>query len=63
MWKKHSSYFDTFQFVKKIRNSINPNGGFTQQLKIFDKLLKDNKYDLNQIDFSKIKWKPARFII
>ena len=63
MWKKHSSYFDTFQFVKKIRNSINPNGGFTQQLKIFDKLLKDNKYDLSLIDFSNIKWRPARFII
>ena len=63
MWKKHSSYFDTFQFVKKIRNSINPNGGFTQQLKIFDKLLKDNKYDLSLIDFSNIKWRSARFII
>ena len=63
MWKKHSSYFDTFQFVKKIRNSINPNGGFTQQLKIFDKLLKDNKYDLSLIDFTNIKWRPARFII
>ena len=63
MWKKHSSYFDTFQFVKKIRNNINPNGGFTQQLKIFDKLLKDNKYDLSLIDFTNIKWRPARFII
>ena len=35
---------------------ISPNEGFVAQLKIFEKLLKDNDYDLEKINFEKIKW-------
>ena len=56
MWKTHATYNEAYFFVKNRRRYISPNDGFVQQLKIFEKLLKENDYDLNKIDFGKIKW-------
>ena len=56
MWKTHATYNEAQFFVKNRRRYISPNEGFVQQLKIFEKLLKENDYDLNKIDFGKIKW-------
>lgn len=56
MWKTQATYNEAYFFVKNRRKFIAPNDGFVQQLKIFEKLLKDNNYDLNKIKFDKIKW-------
>ena len=56
MWKTQATYNEAYFFVKNRRKFIPPNDGFVQQLKIFEKLLKDNNYDLNKIKFDKIKW-------
>ena len=56
MWKTHATYNEAYFFVKNRRRYISPNEGFVQQLKIFEKLLKENDYDLNKIDVGKIKW-------
>ena len=59
MWKNKESLNDAINFVKSKRPAIFPNSGFIDQLKIFDKLLKENKYDLDKINFKKIKVKTA----
>ena len=55
MWKTHSPFNETYLFVKKRRPEIDPNNGFRKQLNIFHKLLEENNYDLNKIDFEQIK--------
>ena len=59
MWKEHKKYNEAFSFVKKYR-FIYPNFGFVYQLKYFGKLLIENKYDLDKIDFKQFddeeKW-------
>ena len=55
MWKSHSSFNDTYLFVKKRRPEIDPNNGFRRQLNNFQKLLEDNNYDLDKINFESIK--------
>ena len=55
MWKTHSSFNDTYLFIKKRRPEIDPNNGFRKQLNIFQKLLEDNNYDLDKINFELIK--------
>ena len=55
MWKSHSSFNDTYLFIKKRRPEIDPNNGFRRQLNIFQKLLEDNNYDLNKNNFESIK--------
>ena len=55
MWKTHSTFNEVYSFVKKIRPEIDPNNGFRRQLKLFEQLLINNNYDLNQIDFESIK--------
>ena len=55
MWKTHASYIETKNFVKNRRN-IYPNDGFTQQLIIFEKMLKDKDYNLDKIDFKHFCW-------
>ena len=62
MWKNHYNYIDSFFYVKNKRNFISPNEGFIQQLKIFERLLKDNNYELNKINFNNIIWKPQKFL-
>ena len=55
MWKSHSSFNDTYLFVKKRRPEIDPNNGFRRQLNSFQKLLEDNNYDLDKINFESVK--------
>ena len=54
MWKTHSDFKDVYFFVKKRRPEIDPNNGFRRQLNLFHKLLIENNYDLNKIDFDSI---------
>ena len=55
MWNKKISYEDALNIVCNKRPNVFPNFGFREQLKMFDKLLKDNQYDINKIDFNNIK--------
>ena len=56
MWKEKKSFKDALDFVSKKRSRVFPNDGFKDQLKLFEKLLKENDYDLNKINFNEIKW-------
>ena len=56
MWKEKKSFQEALDFVITKRYFVNPNPGFKDQLKIFEKLLKENDYDLNKINFNEIKW-------
>ena len=49
------NYEEAFNFVNQKRPSALPNDGFIKQLKIFEKLLKDNEYDIEQINFYAIE--------
>ena len=55
MWKQKLSFEESFNLVNGKRKVANPNFGFIAQLKIFEKLLMDNEYDINKINFSTIK--------
>ena len=55
MWDHKKTFDDAFNFVNKIRPVAFPNFGFREQLKIFEKLLKENDYDINKIDFNNLK--------
>ena len=54
MWTKKMTYEDAFKFVKDKRKNANPKKGFIQQLKIFEKLLKENEYNIDKINFKDI---------
>ncbi len=56
MWDKKMPYKEALDFVSKKRVCVFPNNGFREQLQTFEKLLKENDYDLNKIDFNNIKW-------
>ena len=56
MWKYQLGFSEAFETVKKRRPIISPNIGFIRQLKIFDKLLKKNKYDIHSINFKQVKY-------
>ena len=55
MWKKKISLEDAINFVKNKRPVISPNLNFMKQLQIFQDLLKKKNYDLNSINFNKVK--------
>ena len=57
MWKNKLTYKESYNFVKNNR-FIGPNIGFTRQLLIFEKKLKDSNYDLDKVDLSDVKWPP-----
>ena len=42
MYKNKMSYEEAYDFIKNKRNVINPNSGFQEQLKKFEKILKEN---------------------
>ena len=56
MWKKKMEFMDALQYVQKKRPIVWPNPGFKEQLKMFQKLLVENGYDINKINFNEIKW-------
>ena len=55
MWSEKKTFSEAFDIVKSKRY-ITPNEGFIEQLKMFEKLLVENNYDLDKINFKKIKW-------
>ena len=55
MWSEKKTFSEAFDFVKSKR-LINPNLGFQEQLKMFEKLLVEKNYDLDKINFKEIKW-------
>ena len=61
MWIQKMKFDDALNFVKSKRPIVDPNEGFREQLKIFEKLLEDNNYDIDKINFSEIKWEPTPF--
>ena len=46
-------------FVKLKRPEISPNYGFQKQLEMFEKLLFENDFNINNIDFKSIEWIPS----
>ena len=55
MWTQKMDYEKAFQFVKDKRYIVYPNFGFRKQLQQFEKLLKENDYDIDKINFKEIK--------
>ena len=62
MWDKKMSYKDAHDFTKAKRSIIWPNSGFVDQLQLFEKLLKENEYDIDKINFEKVEWRPKEEI-
>ena len=56
MWIEKMKFDDALNFVNSKRPIVDPNDGFREQLKIFEKLLEDNNFDIDKINFSEIKW-------
>ena len=59
IWKTNCSYDDVYAFVQSRRTFINPNDGFVKQLKYFEKLMKINNYNLNEIEKFIYKYKNS----
>jgi protein-tyrosine phosphatase len=55
MWKQKMLLCDAIDFVKKKRPIISPNLNFMRQLQTFQDLLIKKDYDINKINFKKIK--------
>ena len=55
MWKNKIFLNDAIKIVKNKRRLISPNENFMNQLKIFEKLLIENDYNIDNINFKKIK--------
>ena len=56
MWIKKMKYEDALNFVISKRPIVYPNDGFREQLKMFEKLLDENNYNIDKINFSEIKY-------
>ena len=56
MWKNQLNFIESCNLLQKIRPIIYPNYGFVRQLKMFEKLLKKNKYNISSIKFEEIKY-------
>ena len=63
MWTNKWKFNEALEFVTKKRPIVCPNDGFQNQLKLFEKLLNENNYDINKINFTKINWKPSNLFI
>ena len=59
MWKNKMVFDKAYDFVKQKRPRIYPNFGFRQQLQMFEKLLLENGFNISNIYFRSIKWKPS----
>ena len=55
MWKKKLSLNDAIKFVKNKRPEISPNLNFMRQLQTFQDLLIKKDYNIDNINFNKIK--------
>ena len=61
MWTKKMKFIDALNYTQSKRNIVDPNLGFKEQLKMFEKLLVDNNYDIEKINFKEIKWDPTNY--
>ena len=59
MWTKKLKFDEAFDFVRSKRQIVCPNDGFQSQLKLFEKLLIENDYNIDKINFKEINWKPS----
>ena len=59
MWKNKMVFDKAYDFVRQKRPRIYPNFGFRQQLQMFEKLLLENGFNISNIYFRSIKWKPS----
>ncbi len=59
MWNKKMTFDKAYNLVKEKRPRIYPNFGFRQQLQMFEKLLLENGFNISNIYFRSIKWKPS----
>ena len=55
MWKNKMSFDKAYNFVKSKRSRIYPNFGFREQLQMFENLLLQNFYNIDNIYFRSIK--------
>ena len=63
MWKRKLRLNEAIKFVKEKRSIISPNDNFMNQLKIFEELLIKNNYNINNINFKKIKVNDSNCIL
>ena len=63
MWKRKLRLNEAIRFVKEKRSIISPNDNFMNQLKIFEELLIKNDYNINNINFKKIKVNDSNCIL
>ena len=63
MWKQKLSLNNAIKFVKNKRPEISPNLNFMRQLQLFQELLIKKDYDINKINFNKIKIKDNKYFI
>ena len=57
MWKTHSSFSQTYNFVQKRRSCVEPSIGFITTLKKFENILNNNDYNIKKIDYISINIK------
>ena len=63
MWTKKMKFDDALEFAKNKRSIVYPNRGFREQLKMFEKMLYCQNYNLDKIDFKGVKWEPTQDIL
>ena len=63
MWTEKMAFEKALEFTQSKRSIVYPNCGFKEQLKMFEKLLNDNDYDIDKIKFEEIKWEPSQEIL
>ena len=63
MWKRKLRLNEAIRFVKEKRSIISLNDNFMNQLKIFEELLIKNDYNINNINFKKIKVNDSNCIL
>ena len=56
MWTQKWKYPEAHKFTQSKRSITSPNDGFIEQLKMFEKLLIENDYNIDKINFKDIKW-------
>jgi hypothetical protein len=63
MWAYRWTYEQAYKYVLSKRHIARPNEGFDQQLKLFERLLLMNNFNLDNINFKGIKWEPPQNLI
>ena len=58
MWKNKGMTFENVLNYVKDKRKISPNLAFQEQLQLFEKILKENDYNIDKIKFNEIDWKP-----